>query len=146
MSNVVSSVTFLGGVGLGLYISRKLVELQGGRIFLESTKGVGTIFRFYVNVKVANAQSTQPIHYPSPSDVPTVDQIQAGALSFSGQLAPDGIKSLKIPDEDEKPHVLVVEGKSFGVVAGACLWLTIEYKTTKSIRKCCVVCYMTLAL
>ena len=36
----------VGGSGLGLPLSRHLVELQGGRLWAESRKGEGSVFRF----------------------------------------------------------------------------------------------------
>ncbi|TIH13710.1 histidine kinase [Marinifilum sp. JC120] len=41
-----------GGTGLGLPISRKLVEMMGGEIFVSSIIGGGTTFRFYVNLGI----------------------------------------------------------------------------------------------
>ena len=35
-----------GGSGLGLPLARHLVELQGGRLWAESRKGEGSVFRF----------------------------------------------------------------------------------------------------
>ena len=46
-----------GGVGLGLGISRHLIELHGGRVWAESTPGAGSTFRFTLPVA---AQASLP--------------------------------------------------------------------------------------
>ncbi|WP_257455806.1 PAS domain-containing sensor histidine kinase [Archangium lipolyticum] len=43
-------VSGFGGLGLGLYISRHLVERHGGRIWVESESGQGATFRFTLPV------------------------------------------------------------------------------------------------
>ena len=46
------------GLGLGLTISRKLVELHGGRMWLDSKVGKGSVFQFTLPLKPAAIPSS----------------------------------------------------------------------------------------
>jgi hypothetical protein len=49
-----NSENVFGGSGLGLFVSRKLCELMGGSIGVDSVYGQGATFRFYFQVKLVN--------------------------------------------------------------------------------------------
>jgi signal transduction histidine kinase len=79
-----------GGSGLGLFISKRLVELQGGRIFVDSVEEKGSTFSFYIKVERSTTISL-PKQAPS-----SAMQVKARAAM--------------VHDEDgHQTHVLVVE-------------------------------------
>jgi signal transduction histidine kinase/CheY-like chemotaxis protein/HPt (histidine-containing phosphotransfer) domain-containing protein len=62
-----------GGTGLGLIISKELVEAMGGAIEVESAPGVGTVFWFWLPLQVAASETPASERAAAPgSDLPTL--------------------------------------------------------------------------
>lgn len=109
--------TQFGGSGLGLYISRNLAELHGGRIGLSSRAGFGSTFEFYVKVRRSEVQETPltPIGKRTPVEelehrvITSPVMQQAKAVQISKQSLPEAQPLLPQPSVNSRTTVLVVE-------------------------------------
>jgi CheY-like chemotaxis protein len=83
-----------GGIGLGLSISRKLVELMGGQIGLVSRKGIGTTFYFIMDVVI-------PINHRSDSEKPVNSKVDRKVPLAQGTISE--LYPLKIMVAEDNP-------------------------------------------
>lgn len=89
-----------GGSGLGLTISRRLVELMGGKIWVEDSPEAGSTFRFTIRANLPQADAVESDSIPPPSStdamlqrplrVLVVDDAEDSGLLIDAFLRPFG--------------------------------------------------------
>jgi signal transduction histidine kinase/ActR/RegA family two-component response regulator len=104
-----STTRLYGGSGLGLSISRQLVELMGGELGLESREGVGSTFSFSLDLPLAPPELSAPRAAVSGrargtgrvlvADDNRINRLIAGhhleTLGFEVDIAEDGLGALE---------------------------------------------------
>jgi two-component system sensor histidine kinase ChiS len=88
-----------GGAGLGLSITRQLVELHGGEITVESAEETGSIFRFTIPIAL-NKVETSPTQILLQREIP--------AHSFSPAIGASD-QTIGLPGFDKNICILVVD-------------------------------------
>ncbi len=101
-----STTREFGGTGLGLTISRRLIEMMGGRIWVESELGVGSRFHFTIRVGTVVEQArvpdtTAPLTTLSGVKVLIVDDNRTNRRILEGLVQRWGMISTAVPDAEK---------------------------------------------
>ncbi|MDY0964106.1 response regulator [Massilia sp. CFBP9026] len=101
-----STVRKYGGAGLGLSIARRLVELAGGALRLDSVPGAGTSFRFELSFPVLEAAPGTPALEDDALRVLVADDNASARGALAAACTAFGWRVETVPDGDAALDVL----------------------------------------
>jgi len=101
-----NSHDIFGGSGLGLFVSRKLCDLMGGNIDVDSVYGEGANFRFYITAIAVESPSNTPDLNPSSTSPHKRTKLLAKSRS---QRAVEANRVPSVPTSQTAYHILITE-------------------------------------
>ncbi len=115
-----STTRKFGGTGLGLTISKRLVEIMGGQIWLESELGAGTTFYFTVPVEQAVGQPKQQsvVEFSALANIPVlvVDDNATNRRLLANRLMGWGMRPILANSGPSALALLESRGEPFPLV------------------------------
>ncbi len=114
-----STTRKFGGTGLGLAICKRLTELMGGSIWVDSNEGKGTSFYFKIKLKIneidfQSSRSSFSIPEVKNKSILIVDDNETGRKVLEMQVQRWGLKTFSIDNADEALQLLK-EGKNIDI-------------------------------